>query len=152
MVFSRDQEALEILKSGRNNYQDNRKLFMKTLIRYVGYIKQYSEETVEELTYLLKQETYNAGDIMFKQGYLVKKIHFVATGEIEIMVNFGKKEVVLDTLFQACNIGEHGVLDDHRQTFTAVAKNNNTQVITLSKECLRIARQKFDDLREQTTQ
>ena len=66
MVFSRDQEALEILKSGRNNYQDNRKLFMKTLIRYVGYIKQYSEETVEELTYLLKQETYNAGDIMFK--------------------------------------------------------------------------------------
>ena len=152
MVFSRDQEALEILKSGRNNYQDNRKLFMKTLIRYVGYIKQYSEETVEELTYLLKQETYNAGDIMFKQGYLVKKIHLVAIGEIEIMVNFGKKEVVLDTLFQACNIGEHGVLDDHRQTFTAVAKNNNTQVITLSKECLKIARQKFDDLREQTTQ
>jgi len=152
MAFSRDQEALEILKSGRNNYQDNWKLFMKTLIRYVGYIKQYSEETVEELTYLLKQETYNAGDIIFKSGDLVKKIHLVAIGEIEIMVNFGKKEVVLDTLFQACNIGEHGVLDDHRQTFTAVAKNNNTQVITLSKECLRIARQKFDDLREQTTQ
>jgi len=152
MVFSRDQEALEILKSGRNNYQDNWKLFTKTLIRYVDYIKHCSEETVEELTYLLKQETYNSGDIIFSSGDPVEKIHFVATGEVEIVVNFGKKEVVLDTLFQACNIGEYGVLDDHRQTFTAVAKNNNTQMITLSKECLRIARQKFNDLREQTTQ
>ena len=137
MVFNRNQDALKILKDGRKKYQDNWKLFMKDMLRYIDYIKNCAEETVEELTYFLKQQTYNTGDVIFKSGDPVNKIHFVAIGEVDIVVQVGKKEVVLDTLFQACNIGEYGVLGDHLQTFAAVAKTNNTQIVTLAKESLK---------------
>jgi CRP-like cAMP-binding protein len=145
-IFNKYQDALKVLKDGRKNYQDEWKIFMKDNLRYIDYIKNMKEETIEELTYFLREEIYQAGDIIFKSGEPVNKLYMIANGEIDIIVKIEKKEVILDALYQACNIGEYGVLGDYKHTFTAKARKNGTHMIFLTKDSLEHCSEKFDDL------
>lgn len=148
-IFDNEPEAMDKLKSGRKNYQDHWKLFQKDLLKYIDYIKHCSEETVEELTYYLKEQTYDIGDTIFNAGQVVDRINFITNGEVDIIVKIGKKEAVLDTLYQACNIGEYGVLGDYHHTFTARAKTNSVHIVYITKEALSHCRNRFPDLHEE---
>jgi CRP-like cAMP-binding protein len=139
-IFNKNQVALKVLKDGRKNYQDEWKVFMKDNLRYITYMKSLDNDTIEDLTYYLKEEIYQAGDIIFRAGDTVNKVYMIANGEIDIFVKIGKKEVVLDVLYQACNIGEYGILGDYKYTFTARVKKDATHMIYLTKDCLEICR------------
>ena len=148
-VFNKDQDALKTLKEGRAKYQDEWKLFVKENLRFVDYIKHCSDKTVEHITYYLKEEVIEAGSVIFRAGTPVDKLYFIAEGEVDIIVKIGKKEIILDTLYQACNIGEYGILGDYRHTFSAKARKKPVQLFYISKEALNICLDKLDDLREQ---
>lgn len=145
-IFMKFPEALQKLKDGRKEYQDEWKIFLKDNLRYIDYIKNLSDETVESLTYCLKEEMYDAGSFVFKAGAPVDKLYFIASGEVDIIVKIGKKEATLDTLYQACNIGEYGVLGDYKHTFTAKVKANGTHLVYIPKESLHIIKNQFEDL------
>lgn len=146
-IFNNDQKALEVLKEGRKKYQDEWKVFLKQNLAYIDYIKPCSEETLEQLSYYLKEETYEQGATIFRAGSTVDRVFFIAAGEVDIVVKIGHKEITLDTLYQACNIGEYGVLGDFKHTFSARAKKNPTQIVYIKKEALELLRDKLDDLR-----
>ena len=134
-----------MLKEGRSNYQDEFKIFLKENLRYVDYFKPISKETIEELSYHLKLENFEAGDIIFRAGNKVDKLYFVIEGEIDIIVKVGKKEATLDTLYQLCNIGEYGILGEYTHTFTAKSKDNST-LAYITKDSLHTVNNKVDDL------
>jgi CRP-like cAMP-binding protein len=146
IIFDNEPETMEKLKNGRKNYQDQWKVFQKDLLKYIDYIKHCSEDTVEELTYYLKEQNYEIGDTIFSAGQIVDRINFITNGEVDIIVKIGKKEAILDTLYQACNIGEYGVLGDYRHTFTARAKTKNVHIIYITKDSLTHCRNRFSDL------
>lgn len=149
-VFNKYPDTLKALKDGRKNYQDEWKIFMKDNLKYFDYVKNCSDQTVEELTYYLREEMYQAGDVIFKAGQEVNKVYFIASGEIDIIVKIGRKEVLLDCLYQACNIGEYGVLGDYRHTFTAKAKKNATHMIYIPKDAISACRDRFKDFYKET--
>lgn len=128
-IFIKHTDAFKDIKDKRKEYQDEYKLFVKDNLRYIDYIKNCEEDTVEELSYHIKEESFEADTIIFKAGTLVDKVIFIADGEVDIIVKVGKKEALLDTLYQACNIGEYGILGKYTHTFSAKAKTN----VTISK-------------------
>lgn len=148
-LFNKDLDALKALRDGRRRYQDEWKVFLKDNLRYVDYIKHVSEETVEELSYHLKEETFEAGDVIFRAGSPVDRLYFITDGEVEIIVKVGRKEAMMDVLYQACNIGEYGVLGDYTHTFTARAKSNSAQVCYITKASLQSCIDRFADLRKE---
>lgn len=129
-VFSMDSTALELLKARRSEYNDEWKCFLKDNLKYIGYIKNVSDKTVEELSYCLREENVEKGTVIFRAGSPCDKLYFVADGEVDIMVKVGRREALLDTLYQACNIGEYGILGDYTHTFTAKAKSNPTHIVS----------------------
>ena len=127
-IFNKDAGSLKILKEGRKKYQDEWKVFLKSNLKNIDYMKRLPNEVIEEISYYLKEEFYESESIIFEAGAPVDKVYFILKGEVEILVKINKKEAMLDTLYQACNIGEYGVLGDYCHTFTAQAKTNQTHL------------------------
>uniref|UniRef100_A0A7S3K652 Cyclic nucleotide-binding domain-containing protein n=1 Tax=Euplotes crassus TaxID=5936 RepID=A0A7S3K652_EUPCR len=150
LVFSKYPDEFNALKEGRKNYQDEWKVFLKENLKFFSFIKNCRDETVEELTYYLRDDIYNAGDMIFSAGSQIDKTYFIANGEVEILVKIGHKEVILDVLYQACNIGEYGILGDFKHTFSGRAKKNGTHMVYLTKQSLEKCRIKFPELYSET--
>lgn len=148
-IFNKDLDAMKVIKEKRKEYQDEYKLFVKDNLRYIDYIKNCSEETLENLTYYIKEESYEAESIIFRAGQEVDKVIFIGEGEVDIIVKVGKNEATLDTLYQACNIGEYGILGEYTRTFTAKAKTNVT-IMYITKEAIMNTRERFNDLYQET--
>ena len=108
-----------------------------------------SEETVEELTYFIKEVSFEVDTMIFRAGAVVDRVYFIAEGEVDIIAKVGKREAVLDTLYQGCNIGEYGVLGDYTHSFSAKAKTN-VSLMYIEKEAVLNLRDKFSDLRKET--
>lgn len=149
-VFSKYPDEFNAMKEARKNYQDEWKVFMKENLRFISFIKDCSEECVEELTYYLKDEIYNAGETIFKAGTPVDRAYFIASGEVDILVKIGHREVILDVLYQACNMGEYGVLGEFNHCFSCRARKNGTHVVYLPKEGIEACRVKFPILFKET--
>ena len=149
-VFSKFPDAYNALKKGRKRYQDEWKIFMKDNLRYIDYIKKCKEDTIEEITYYLKEQMYSAGDMIFRSGSPIDKVYFVASGEVDIIVKIGNREVILDVLYQSCNIGEYGVLGDFSHTFGCRARKNGTHMVYIPKEEINKLRGIFKDFNKET--
>ena len=91
-------------------------------------MKSLSDDIIEEISYYLKDEAYEQDAIIFEAGSPVDRIYFILKGEVEMLVKINKREALLDTLYQACNIGEYGILGDYCHTFTAKANSPQTQI------------------------
>ena len=148
-LFSKHIPVLTALKAKRKEYQDEYKLFIKDILRFIDYIKTVSEETVEELTYFIKEVSFEVDTMIFRAGAVVDRVYFIAEGEVDIIAKVGKREAVLDTLYQGCNIGEYGVLGDYTHSFSAKAKTN-VSLMYIEREAVLNLRDKFSDLRKET--
>lgn len=93
-------EVRDKLKERLKNYNDKLKLFLKFSMRQIPFMKNLSDKCIEEITYNLKQEYYEANDIIFRKGDSVEKIYLVTRGEINLLLDIDGKSFELHRLYQ----------------------------------------------------
>ena len=82
------------------SYSDSYKVFQKELVRSVDYMYDLSEDSVEEITYYLKQEDVERDKIIFRAGDPINKIYFISNGRIDVSINHKESEILIDTLYR----------------------------------------------------
>jgi CRP-like cAMP-binding protein len=81
-------------------YNDKLKAFLKIVIKNVPYMCNLDDDTVNEITYHLKQKYYDKDDIIYKPGDKVDSIRLVTRGEVSLTVNIEGKDFTFHTLYQ----------------------------------------------------
>lgn len=69
---------------------------------------------------------YNAGDVIFQEGYPADNAYIIQTGKVEIYQTKDGQEQIIATLGPGEMFGEYGVLDDHPRTASARAVEDTT--------------------------
>jgi CRP/FNR family cyclic AMP-dependent transcriptional regulator len=75
---------------------------------------------------LSTEETYQDGQVIFKEGASGDWIYVVETGEVEIRKQVGDKSVLVDTVRQGEVFGEMSFIANTPRSATAVAKGETT--------------------------
>lgn len=92
-----------------------------------------------------ERRTFNAGDVIFKEGDAADCMYKISYGTVDIVLNYGKKnQKVLTTLQMDQFFGEMALIDDAPRSATAIAKGEGTSVTAYPKEYL------SEMIREQT--
>jgi len=81
-------EVVSLIKEGCWDYDDPWKRYLVSLLCKVIYFKHISDETLEELHYMLKPEYFEAGQLIFKHSESIDKIYLVIQGEIDMILNY----------------------------------------------------------------
>jgi CRP-like cAMP-binding protein len=92
---------------------------MMSTLRNVYYLKNVSQNSIEEVSFCLIQKYHDEGEILFRGGDPVDEIIFVASGSVSISVELLEKDVVIETLIQGSAIGFNGILKDSLHLVTA---------------------------------
>ena len=137
VIFEKHPEALKNLKERRKLYQDDWKRFLVSNLKCIDYLKEATDDFLEDLYYELKDETFEGDRVIFKAGDDINKIYFVTDGQVEVTVKVNNVDIWIDTLYQGCSMGEYGVLGTSTFMFTATAKSNIVKVWYITKDIIK---------------
>ena len=95
------------------------------MIANVDYFENLTSTSIEEIIYSLRDDFYEKSSVVFKQGELVHGLMFICEGELDIIVKMhGEQDIVIDTLYQGCNVGAYSLLSDSTYTFYGRARTH----------------------------
>lgn len=101
-------------------------------IDYLSY--NISDETIEEISYLLEPLTINEDTVLFRSGAECKDIYIIIDGQLDISINNANKETFLDTLHIGSNIGTYCSLVGEPYSITCKSSSSCTLMrLPLSK-------------------
>ena len=126
----------EKLKQRLKTYKDNMRKYQMKLITSVDYMSKLKENTLEEISYHLIQAHFEQNKVIFRAGDPVECIFFVVHGVVNISINIGDREIIIDSIGQGASIGCNGVLGNYNHNFTARASSKVTMYY-ISKDSLR---------------
>lgn len=133
-----------MLKTNMRQYEDRMKRFVKNQLKTLPYASSISEDTLEELTYMVKNEYYEHNQIVFRSGDPTTRVYFVTMGEVDIFQEIGSQELIIDSLYQGCWIGAYKVLSGDKHVFTMRA-GSDTTLHYLTKDSLSILMNEYGD-------
>ncbi len=87
--------------------------------RGVEYLMKFEEKMFAEL--LEQAETYEDGELIFKEGTVSGWVYVVAYGEVEIYRTVGGKKVIIDHIHEGESLGELSFFDHHTRSAAARA-------------------------------
>jgi CRP-like cAMP-binding protein len=119
-------DVSENLKKKMKEYNDKLKAFLKIVIKNVPYMCNLDDETINEITYHLKQKYFDKDDIIFRAGQPVSNLYLVTRGEVSLTLTLEGKDFIFHTLYQGCYLGGHKMLGDYYHVHSARAVNNVT--------------------------
>lgn len=139
-------EVLNRLKKRISTYNDRLRTFQKQMLRNVDFFERLPEETINELSLTLREQFYEKNALAFESGSQVEHIIFILHGELDLIVKMDNgEEVVIDTLFQGCNVGGYSAICESSYTFYARARSN-ISAYTLSRDSIEEFRKVLVDL------
>jgi CRP-like cAMP-binding protein len=125
-----------MLKNKMKTYNDTYKIFQKEILRSVDYMTNLTDDSIEEISYFLKQVDFEKDKIIFRAGDPADCIFFITNGRVQISVNSNDNEIIIDTLDRGCSIGSNGLVCNLNYNFTARADTKAT-LLKLNKEDLK---------------
>ena len=143
-VVQRFPDFFEKLKQHSRLYQDDRKKQLTKAVRGTSYIEHFSDYIMEEMIYTLRQEQFEDGNVIFREGDTSKGIMYVMEGGIDLSHSEDGEQVVIDTLLTGSQLFSYTCLTDERIKLTGVALGKTT-VLVLPYETLEAARSTNDD-------
>jgi CRP-like cAMP-binding protein len=126
----------EKLKQHLKTYKDNMRKYQMKLIRSVDYMNNLKDTTLEEISYHLKQAHFEQNKVIFRAGEPIDCIYFLVHGVVNILINVGDREIIIDSLTQGASVGANGVLGNYNHNFTARASSKVTMYF-INKDSLR---------------
>lgn len=85
----------------------------------------------------LDRNTFDAGDIIFKKGDAPACAFLIQSGAVDIVLNNGKQDVVVDTLEPGEFFGEMALVDNEPRSASAIARDTTV--------CIRVQRPDFEE-------
>ena len=132
------------MKKNLKTYQDKLKMFLKVSLKAIPFFSDLKENTIEELTYHLKQKYYEPSEIIVRAGDPVDDIHLITRGEVDLILSIHNQEFVAHNLFQGCYLGGYKILKECSHSHTARAVNSVT-IHTLCKDSISLLQKNFPD-------
>lgn len=93
-------ELTQKMKEKLKTYNDKLKVFLKCILRTIPFMHDLSDESIEEVTYHLKQKYYDPGEIIFRAGDQVEHILLITRGEVDLLMNIENHDFVVHHLYQ----------------------------------------------------
>ena len=91
------------------------------------------------MLYTLRQEQFERGNVIFREGDMCKGIIFVMEGGVELSHTEEGKSIAIDTLLPGSHLFSYTCLTDERITLTGTAIRKTT-VLVLPYETLEASR------------
>ncbi|CAI2375579.1 unnamed protein product [Moneuplotes crassus] len=132
------------MKENLKKYQDKLKLFLKVILRAIPFFQDLSEESIEEITYHLKQKSFDSNEVIERAGETVDRICLVTRGEVDLILNIENHDFVIHNLYQGCFIGGYKVLQDSVHAHTARSVTS-VSVHTLNRDSISILQRCLPD-------
>ena len=86
----------------------------------------------------MKQRTYNAGDIILKEGDPSDVVYKIVSGDVEVFKGQDGQTIVLGVMKAGEFLGEMGVVDDEPRSASARARNQVSMIIYEEQEFFRL--------------
>jgi signal-transduction protein with cAMP-binding, CBS, and nucleotidyltransferase domain len=114
------------MKAKLKTYNDKLKVFLKVMLKAIPFMRNLSAESIEEVTYHLKQKYYDPNEVIFRPGDPVNQIYLVTRGEVNLIVNIENHDFIVHNLYQGCYIGGYKIFGDSVYNITARAVSSVT--------------------------
>ena len=146
-VIERFPDLYGKLKNHSRRYQDNLKKQLKEAITRTSYIEKLSEDIIEEMVYTLKQEQFENGNVIFREGEQCKGIIFVMEGNIELSHSESGQSIVLDNLLAGSYLFAYTCLTEEKTSITGIARGKTT-ILVLPYQTLEATRRVSEEFNE----
>ncbi len=97
----------------------------ETLRRY-AFFEGFTSEQVKAIARISRPISYEAGEIILREGEPADMLHIVASGQVTIFTNVGsqrEKRIELDTIFKGSVLGWSAVVTEGRAASAQAATN-----------------------------
>lgn len=116
--------------------QLSKELFIK-LKESVAFFASFTTGELVALLKLAKSETYNDGEVVFKENTRGDKMYIILNGTVRISKNIGnKKEEVLAKLTPGACFGEMGIIDHSPRSASAIVEGGTAVLLSIEEKLL----------------
>jgi len=99
------------------------------VLRSTPYFAGVSGECLRAVAAMAEERDFRAGDILFKEGDLSRGLYILRQGQVDIVYRLhGGEERVVDTVVAGDLIGWSSLVEPHRSTATAMAREAGSAV------------------------
>src|ERR1043165_1581325 len=107
--------------------------YAKELLRGVAIFKDLDDDELAQVADVCKQETFNSGEYIFKEGENGNRLYLIVEGEVRISRNVpGSGEEALAVLKTGALFGEMAVFDRSESSTDAIS-NGGPKCVTISR-------------------
>ena len=86
-------------------------MWLKVQLRKIYYFEGLSFDTLEELTYILQNDFFQEGQIIFKQDQVMERLYILVSGQVDLYLPpTEKNDFLLDELTTAGSILGHATI------------------------------------------
>jgi CRP-like cAMP-binding protein len=107
------------------------------LLRRHTFFNGFSVQDLEELAMTAREIAVPSGEVVFHEGEHAEALHFLADGEMEILINAEGESISLSTLPSGEPLGWSALIDPHLYTATARATRNCRVIVFDRQELLK---------------
>ncbi len=116
------------------------------LLKQSDIFYQFTPTQLELVANLCREETYQAGEIIFEENSDSKELYVIAQGEVEIVLSPGlisapdadtaQKETTIAVLRRGQSFGEVALVDEGLRSATARAAQKDTRLLVIPRDKL----------------
>ena len=140
--------AEKMTKRIQANYMDPMTNFFMHRYKRVDYLANLDERIIEEISFHLKVVVYQFNQEILTPGQICDHVFFIMKGVVEIYIQSGNEQVVIDYLGKGSVVGQYSILGREKTLFGMRAVlAGTTSVLCLGRETfetLRMKRQEVD--------
>jgi CRP-like cAMP-binding protein len=97
---------------------------------------QFTPTQLELVANLCQENTFNEGDIIFRENSASKELYVIAQGEVDILIHAGesKGNTVVAKLRRGQSFGEVALVDEGLRSASARAAQNETKLLVIQRD------------------
>jgi CRP-like cAMP-binding protein len=99
-----------------------------------SFLRSVKPDALLELARRSKIQMYNRGDVVYQMGEISHELHLVVSGAVDVIVNQGGQDIVINTIHCGQTIGEMGVLSRQPRSATVVGSAEHNKLLVIEAE------------------
>jgi len=115
------------------------------LLSRVELLGRFNVEQLRLLAFGAQKRNLASGEILYRQGARTDCGYVVISGQIDITVNSGEQDTVLDTFGPGSLVGELALITETTRIVTALARED-TRLLRISRTIFRRVLEEFPEL------
>lgn len=140
-LFNNFPEIHHSLVHQSRKYDDHWKKFQIDILERVDYLKGLPHVLREQMHYKLILENFEQGAKVITRGTECTCIHFIISGEMELVVDRDNREHMLDILREGAVVGSYSIFNDSPYQFTGRARTSLSMLVLTQEDLLHLTEQ-----------